>query len=261
MAYTLSYDSYDLSATPFFMTLQSFSRPVLASIRQDVRGLGIYNGSKALGGSRDGVSLVCELHTFDTTPTLVEAKINALRYLLDPKSDKKIATSMIPGQYWMGRPMGEVTLEAYDETGSIISLQFFCPLPYAYSTTLQTVVNAGGSFTILAAAVAASSEDIWPTFVVRNTGGTPLTNLVIENQTTSEILTWHGSLPVGWRMKIETETLEVFRSADGVTWEYYMLGKTGFYTSIRPRVNNYLVVTPTGSTIELTTTFRERFKA
>lgn len=267
MSYKLFYDDVDLSAAPFYLNLTSFKRPVIGNIRQDVADLGNFDGSKALGGSRGGLYLRTSLESQTEDPEEHEACLNAFRYLLDGASDKKIATDMLPNQYWLGRPSNEVDLDSFDTAGGVIALNFFCQDPWAYAVDLTTLpfarTGAETECVIQAEDIALSSDLLWPILIFHNVGAVDLTQLVITNELIEYAVTWKGTLPPGHYLKIDCQDSTIRQSSDGATYSTYSMGrKSGRYPYIVPRVDNTFSITDNGSPVDwdLDIIYRERFK-
>lgn len=259
------YDNIDMSESPYFLDLLDAPRPAIPGIRQDIKGLGVFDGSSVDGGAVESLvwELTCAVH--GTSPATTRAAMDAVKFLLDTRVLKKFWIPQWPDRYWMVLPHGTVGQGAMGagETGYDMNINFIAPDPNGFSEdeTNQVValVSSPQVVTVLAANLSNATTNTYPVIDIEATGGAPSGVTIVNAATEEAIEITRGISATNW-VRFDCGLKIIYDSTDGITWTANMSTKVGSFITLLPQVANALTVIGVTNG-EITITYRERFKA
>lgn len=256
----LVYNNTDLTDEPYGLDVLRVSRPFLGPIRHTLKDFGIEDGGVALGGARGSVviGVACALQDDDA----LEARLDALRSVLDARQDKPIVFGKWPDRYYLGKPSGELSIEEEDEGLALFTLKFLCAKPFAYSTTLADldfVITASPQDLVIDAEdLANATEDVEPVIIV--SPASAAASFTLRNLADTTPLSWMRGVQAGHFVKIDCGQHVSYVSSDGSEYTMDFGPKTGPYPTLRRRQENTLRITGLADGT-VTVQFRERFRA
>lgn len=250
--------------------------PLVAEPRVKTTDAPQRHGGFSQGGRSSVLHLVCRVAVIGSSSADLRTKLDNLVYLLRPEQgDKAIKFDFIADRYWLGRLATPVAAPPIGDRSMVVDLDFVCADPLAYSTTLvtqetnvtaspQTVYVPDGS-----GETVDGTAPALPTLLFEHTGATgdSTTAIRVASVTSGQTIEVTKPLALGDQLRINCETELIEYSDDGgSTWTNVNSFRSNTYRRfprLSPRVQNEWTVTVTGdnSTLDLTTTYRARYRS
>ena len=209
-----------------------------------------------------------------TVPIIIEGssnddlddKLDALRLLVNPRlGDRSIRFDHQNDRYYLGRIKGDIEFEYIGPNHATATLQFVCadPLAYANSETTQSVTidETPEGAAVPATGVVAGTEYAKPVWTIRNTSGSSVSSITVNNATTGEAAACTYTIPNNHYVRFDTARERLQYSADNSTYTdimSYLSNTYKLFPRLAPGVANTITIGGlTGGT--LTITYRARF--
>lgn len=262
MSVVLKIAGTDITDSPYSFDVVDVRKPLMAEPRGEVTEYGSLDGVYAGGGALGGLTFEVVLATMAPTSAALEARLDALRRLLDPRSNQTFECGLWPDRYWKARVTGALEMEPLGVNGCELTLRFLAPDPLAYGATeISRTFAIDSEDKMIAVAQADLANGTAPARpVITVTCATNETLFWFYNQTTQQQLQYGFYAYAGYQVQFDSEQYLIRYSADsGVTWTTRMQGKTGTFLTLAPGVANNIRVEHLGGT-SVNITFRERYR-
>jgi predicted phage tail component-like protein len=262
MANSFSFDGTDMAGASYSLTLQREAVPMIAPL--DVAS---YNVPYAYGGYVYGtnvqpLSITCNCVITGTSISNLWTKIDAIKAKLYTNETKALIFDYLSTRRYLARLTEFGAASFLGTTGAEFTLTFIAPMGIAEATsaTTQTVTvdETPESFNVPASSVVAGTAYAHPVWTYTAAGS--VTSLTLANTTTSESVTWAGTLASGHMLRFDAERMIVEKSTDsGTSWTADMSGvNSGVFPTLQPAVAN--ACTLTGATAgSLGISYRARY--
>jgi len=267
MSETFTYNSVDLTVTPYFVTLMSVEKAFLGTPRVSKRSKGSEGGTVTMGGAQDELTISTVFSVEAAGRPAVLSALDSLHFLVDTKTRRSLLIGRWPDRYYMVRPEGDLAEELGGGDGDsfeILSIDWLAPDPSPYSTTEQdypqvALVSSPQDIMVAASYVENATADTKPAFVLQASAALPA-GFTLANVTLGTSLTFVDPVANGHYVRIDSDAATVETSPDSSTWNYSTAFRSETFPVLSPRVANTLRVTGCASgTLDFS--FRERFKA
>lgn len=261
MANSFTYNGEDFGDTDHGVTVIDFQDPLLADPRLDTQPRGGANGvsSRCVTLGPLYLNWVCMLE--GSSRSNMMTKLDTVISELDPRNG---ALLLLPDHYnsidaevnrgCYARLNGPIIVQPKGDMAVVFNLTWEVPAGRWISATASgqsaTAIDANPK-TIYepsgAADVVRGTGYARPTYTLVNTHAATLSTLTLTNVTTSEAMTWTGSLAQNNQLRIDTaeDRLHVEKSTDGgTTWSNAMSGVavTQEFPRLAPGVRNQFTV-------------------
>lgn len=261
MSTTITFGGNDLSDTPFQFAVVDVTKPLMASPHHEATDFGMMDGEYLAGGALRGVSFRATLSTMATSESGLRARLDALRAILNTRTDQKLTCSLWPDRYWMARPTGSFPVEPLGLNGCVLEIEFRASDPLAFGATERSQNHSIGSddqmITVAKSSLANGTALVRPVITV--TCPASKTLFKFYNQETQQTMLYVCTAPAGAKVKFDSLQHLIRYSTDGGdTWITRMAGKKGPFITLLPQVeNNIRVEHLSGTSINIA--FRERY--
>ena len=184
----------------------------------------------------------------------LQGYLDNIQAVLNTQEDVSLILDALNDRYWRARTEAFIGSYRGPQLWQGV-LDFICNDPFAYAiaeTSEPYVIDADpDTITITVGGTAIVS----PIYTLSNAGD-DFTDIVVENTTTSEALTWGGTLLAGEELVIDTSTWYVY--VDGVV----SMAVSGQFPTLAPGVVNSIDITSLfsfGNDGALNITFRDKY--
>jgi len=267
MANSFHYNSVDMSGSGYGCTVLQGPHPFLGPPMTDIRGVAQSFGGVARCGGYGPRDLSFDILVLGTSRSDMQTKLDAIKTALDPLNGAKtLRFDRQSDRYWYAILTGSIAEEPRGNYACFLTLPFMAADSRAYSTTTRsspdfTITTTPQTLTVESGPTAVSgTADADCVWVIKNTSGSTVTSLILNNTTKSESVTWTGSLLNGSWLRIDTDRGVIETSTDsGANWSVNMTGVSGSFVlpTLKPGVTNSVTLTGlSAGTVTLTYTAR-----
>lgn len=261
MSVSLKIAGSDLTQTPYLFDVLEVRKPLMGEPKSSATEYGVEHGEYRSGGALAGLTFDVTLATMASTSEAKEARLDALRALLDTRNDQKFECSLWSDRFWYARLEGLVEEEPIGLNGCELRMKFRAPDPVAYGATEVSndyeIDSDDKMIVVPSTDLAHGSEVARPVITV--TCATNETLFKFYSQTMDQTLLYVFYAYAGYKVQFDSQQYLIRYSADGgMTWTPRMQGKTGTFLTLKPGVNNSIRVEHLNGT-SLNVKFRERY--
>lgn len=272
---SFNFDNTDMSGADYGLTVLPYDEPwmpkPMMSKSRPPQGAVEFHGVNFQEGV---IALDCLVTGADASD--LHTKRDAIVLKLNPKlGNKRIDLHAITDRFWYGRLTSAIPASLKGGGHVLFGLKFET-VEAAHGTTLEddtfTILTDPDTFNIDSAGAIGGTEYGHPTWYIRNTtGGTVTGNIVLNNTTTGESLTWAGSFEDDKWLRIGNEDAAgrfgySIDKSDGTgadaTAETYSSVMSGYVSGdwprLKPNVQNFISITGL-SAGTMRWTYRDRF--
>lgn len=255
-----TYNAVDLGATQGLI-LEHRRLALIPSTRERASYLPGRPGQHDFGTDLGERVIQLDCFVNQSTRANLVAALSNIAAAFDPTNEvsgdrgfKQLIFDDLSDRYFLAK-LAEPPLEQLATTTATLALQLRCADPFAYSTTLSTLTTGSG-VTTNSPVVGGTYKT--PLIFELTASGSYSGNVVVTNATSTEAITWNGSLVNTDVLKFDSTTFRVYKN--GVVSMSGLVSGSVFPSLLAAQTNTINVTGITGGSItQLKSTWRNRW--